>query len=387
MKYPKHFVVIRDKKFDIGQNYTIDEDLDIPYMKMNFDFPYYETGEWTTKQFRKYDRVQMYFDFFDSPGELARANIDSMPKIFDGYINRMELSEDKSGGSNYKMYTRSTIGLSYERTIEIPSFSGDINTIMQRSLQQTDILAYIPNIYVKGISDTMTLKVEGNKYFGKVLDQLREKYAIQTFQVGSGDLYIQTPAYLTGQTVEASVYDLKTNVFNMNYGEITQDVDTVVVVGNNCIGIAFDPIGFQLKKGVALENIQTTISPDSTDLNALFIYRRDLYSQQECQEVAINKLIELARNYQISFDTVFEPTRKVGDMFLINNSDRISSTQKWIMKKRTTVIGKDNVKSTISGYSNSITDFPDDILLSSTGILDTDILEVTEKVANLVSLH
>lgn len=56
-------------------------------------------------------------------------------------------------------------------------------------------------------------------------------------------------------------------------------------------------------------------------------------------------------------------------------------------KKITSTIEKGNISSEIVGYSNSVTDFPSDILLSSSGILDTDILGITEKVEATLNLR
>ena len=66
-------------------------------------------------------------------------------------------------------------------------------------------------------------------------------------------------------------------------------------------------------------------------------------------------------------------------MFVVKNSKKINEFQKWIIKKRTVSISKSGLICNIIAYSNSIQDLPEDILLSSTGVLDTDVLALTDR--------
>jgi len=179
-------------------------------------------------------------------------------------------------------------------------------------------------------------------------------------------------------------YDLLNNVFDIDYGDITQRVDSVVVLGLNCVGVAFDPIAYRLKNGIENEDF----TPDKNKLAPLYIIRRDVQNIETAQRIAREKLVELAKNYAITLSVVYSPEQFVGDAFNILNSQIIPPTQIWFIKSREVSISKDGgVTCSIVGYSNSVSDFPKDILLSSTGILDTDILELTDREINEVVLH
>ena len=189
------------------------------------------------------------------------------------------------------------------------------------------------------------------------------------------------------QPMMAYVFDLKQNVTNIDHGEITNNVDCVIVYGLNCLGVAFDPIAYQLKMGVGEEDITPNIVPTKDNINPLRIYRRDLMGEEDCQSVAKSKLVELARNYSISFGCEYDPRYKVGNMFVIKNSKKIKDTQKWIIKKIDVNINKGDIGMTVTAYSNSVSDFPDNILLPSSGLLDTDVLEITEQITNVTELR
>lgn len=386
-KYPKHFLLIRNELFELGNNFTISESLDTIYNSLNFDLPFFETESWTTKNLSRYDTVQLYFKFYETAEERDSARLSTstpelseLDKIFDGYIDRIELSQSKGIGFSYKLYCKSTMGLTYERSTQVKFFSSDINTMLDKMLSDTNLTQYVDNIYVNGIRDGKVFKIESTVFLGDVLDQIKQDYAIQIYQNKSSDLFITTPSYFNIQNLEAYEYDVEDNVFDIDYGDITQAVDTVVVVGTNTVGVAFDPIAYQLKYGTKIEDIDTTIAPDPDKLNIRFIYRRDLYDQESCQEIAREKLVEFAKNFTITFSTLFIPTQQIGENFIIKNSPKIPDTQLWTIKNINTNISKTDIKCQIIGYSNSVTDFPDDILLSSSGILDTDILGVTDKV-------
>jgi hypothetical protein len=378
-KYPGHRLVIRDKVYDIGNNITIEEDLDTIYISGSLDLPNITTNEWSTQGLRKYDTLNIYFKYFDNEVDRQQSNINDMQVIFTGYIDTLPTSEDKSSGLNYNgLGFKSSIALAWERSAIIPFASRKVIDIITQALEYTKLNLLIDSIeYDSNIPDYFTPKVDSTYYFGNVLEQLKDNYAIQTYQKGNGTLVIKQPSSFYSGERTVFEYDLTTNIFNIDYGDITQKVDCVCVFGLNDAGIAFDPIAYQLRLGQTPTG--ETISPNPEDLNPLYIIRRDLLGQEACQLLAREKLIELAKNYAISFDCVYEPNQNVGDMFVIKNSSVIDSNQKWIIKKRTVSISKDNIRCNITAYSNSIVDLPEDLLLSSTGVLDTDILEIKDR--------
>lgn len=388
LKYPKRVLVIRDKIFDIDDNITITEDLDKVPIEASFTIPFINEGALDTTNLHKYDAVKIYFKFYESARARDIGTLDDMYLVFDGYITTLENSENKSGGDEYNVKCVSTAGLMYERGTLVPTFTGTIPMICEQLLDQGNMINYFPNINIEGFSQNFVAQVESNKFLGKVFDEMKEKYAMYIFQSGNGDLWITLPSWF-GEQTEFKTYDLQQNVFDINYGEITQNVDTVVCFGaGNVFGVAFDPISYQLKLGTDPNNLQNTVQPERELMSELYIYRRDLFGSEDCQRVAKEKLIELAKNYSLSFSTEFDPLQKVGDKLVIINSKKISPGQKWIIKSREITIQKSDISCNITCYSNSIQDIPENMLSSAVlGLLDTDTYEITEKIENEVNLH
>lgn len=379
VKYPLHKILIRDKVFDLGNDIIIDENLDDIFMSGSVSLPKIESETWSTLDLKKYDVLKIYFKFFDSEEERQTATIDDMKLIFDGYIDTLPVSEDKSSGINYNgLSFKSTIALLWERTAPLPFTSLPVLNIINLGLEYTELQFLIPSIeYDANIPDYFVPKIDSTKYFGNVLEQLRQKYAIHTYQKGDGSLVIKFPSSFYGTDRPLYEYDLQTNIFNIDYGDIAQKVDCVCVLGMNCVGVAFDPIAYNLKQGLSPDG--EVVEIDKTKLNPLYIVRRDVFNREEAQLLAREKLVELAKNYAITFSCVYEPDQQIGDMFVIKNSSVIDENQKWIIKSRAVELNKTNISCSISAYSNSIQDLPEDLLLSATGILDTDILEITDR--------
>lgn len=378
MKFPKHLLQIRDTVFNIGDGFSIQQDLDNIPLSMSFTIPYVDRATWSTANIRKYDLIKLYYNEFDSIAEQNAATVDTMNVEFYGYIDTLPLSEDKTSGIKFTVNCKSIAGLLFEKTTEVPIHQQDLPTLLQNAqdLLGVDLL---PSIEVNGITYNFTPKLSKNKYFGETLNELKTKYAFQCYQQGAGKLILTVPSYFNKQS-EVTIYDITKNVFMVDYGSIEQGVDSVLILGNNCVGFAIDPISMQLKQGVLPENIDLNINPTREQVNPLIIQRRDIFNAEDAQEIARNKLIEAARNYSITIEVPYQANQNVGDMIQIINSQVISPTQKWIIKKRNVTIEKSNIKVQLVLYSNSIVDFPDDILKDSTGILDTDILNITEKV-------
>ena len=378
-RFPAHRIIIQDRELDIGNNINITEDLDEIFITCSVDLPNFDTSGWSTKNLKKYDNFEVYFNYFNNEVDRTNATITTLKLIFKGYIDSLPTSEDKTQGLTYSgLSCKSLLGLSLERTASLTFSSRPVVDLIQQGLNQTDLSALITDIqYDTNIPTFFTPSIDPTKYFGNVLEQLRDKYAIQIFQSGNGTMFVQRPRTFFSGEKTVYEYDLEENVFNIDYGDITQRVDTVVVLGTNAVGVAFDPVAYQLKQGG--DPTSADITPDSQKLNPLIIIRRDFFDQESCQELAREKLVDLAKNYAISFDTIYEPDQTIGDLFIIQNSQKIPNTQKWVIKKRDVTISKDNIQCTITAYSNSIVDLPDDILLSSTGVLDTDILNLTQR--------
>ncbi|MDD4781245.1 MAG: hypothetical protein EOL97_13425 [Spirochaetia bacterium] len=384
MRYPKMIMQIQDKLFEISNNIVIEEDMGQLYSTLSFDLPALETENWSTLDLAKYDVVKIYYKMFDTKQEYNISTIDDLILIFSGYIDSLPLSEDKTSGLLYSSIScKSTIALSYERTTLTKFYNTNIYTLLEKAFLETEIDQYLPaeNIYINGISENFILNIESTSKLGEVLDEIKEKYAIQIYQ-SKDYLFINTPFYFTQRTITPYELDLESNIFSINYGDITQSINCIVVIGSGSIGIAFDPISYQLQNGIKQEDLQNSVVPNPLKLYPQYIYRRDIMDSESCQQIARDKLLEIAKNYSITLDTPYIPEMNVGDQFIIKNSKKISEKQIWTIKRRTITINKTDIKQTIIGYSNSISDFPEDMLLASDGILDTDILNLGDKIAS-----
>lgn len=387
-RYSKHLAVIRDIQYDLGDNFTFEYSLDNIFINTTFNFPYVQNEQFDTTNFSKYDAVKIYYNEFDTAAEANSATITNLVKIFDGYIDKLPLTLDKQSGYQYSITCKSRMGLSFERTAKINLYTGTLFTFLQTAIENSGLSEWITNINLEGINRDFVLKIDSSKFFGEVLENIKDKYALHIYEDSNNVLNIKTPFFLSQQSsIDAYEYIVDENVYDIDFGDLTNRIDTVICVGTNAVGVAFDPIAYQLKFGTSTENIVTNPTIDPAKLNIRYVYRRDVFNQQECQEIARNTLVDLAKNNTISFSTQFIPTQTVGEPFIIRNAAKIPESQLWTIKSITFNLGKQQNNCTIVGYSNSIIDFPEDILLSNTGILSTDILQITEKVEDSLQLR
>ena len=81
-KYPGHKLVIRDQIYDIGNNITIEENLDAIFIQGSLDLPNFTSGSWSTAGLKKYDAIKIYFKYFETCGKTERkAGISSSDAI------------------------------------------------------------------------------------------------------------------------------------------------------------------------------------------------------------------------------------------------------------------------------------------------------------------
>jgi hypothetical protein len=411
MKYPKHLIVFGNASnafqgnrtlstgevvrnyvatvADIGNNITIEEDLDKTYNEASLDLPAIRNEFFNTIDFKRFDVFKIYFKYFNTKEEADAATVDNLDLIFDGYIESTPMSESKMDGLNYNsLGLRSTAGLFYETNSPVRFFDGTLQTIIDTIIQYSVSTYFLTGLEVdSNISQNWVFKVGTTHFIGEVFDNIRKNYALKIFQKSNGVLKIQLPSSF-GSHFNPWIMDVLNNVFEIDYGDVSQNLDSVVVIGTNCIGVAFDPITYQLKNGVLRENLVSSIIPDNRLLNPKVVVRRDLFNSEDCQRVARELLLEIAKNYVITIKALYEPGVQLNDVFIVNNSKKILNNQLWIVKHKTVEINKDGAATmTIKGYSNSLVEFPEDILISATGILDTDILELTDRVINATELH
>lgn len=410
MKHPKHLILFgnasnafkvveletgeRIRQYsatiaDLGNNIVIEEDLTKTYNTATLELPAIKTEFLDTIDLKKYDVFKIYFKYFDTKEEADNANIEDLHLIFNGYVAETPMSESKTTGLVYpELRLRSTSSLLYESATQIDYFSGDLNLILETADKYSSLFAFIPKVEIdKNIKPTWVFNVSGGNFLGPVLDNLRKDYALHIFQKPNGNLFIGLPSSFDLDR-QHYIMDVHSNVRNIDYGDVTQNVDCIIVLGTNCLGIAFDPIAYQMKQGVLPKNLKPSVVPDKSLLNPRMIFRRDLFNEEDCQRIAREQLLEMGKNYAITIDCLYDPLLGLGDTFIVTNSQRIKPNQIWVVKNKSTSISKSGAAvMTITGYSNSIIEFPEDIVLSPEGVFDTDILELSQKVDNVTRLH
>jgi len=382
MRYTKHLIQIGDQVFNFGDDFTASFDLNNVINTLSFSLPFFKQGKVDTTNIQKYDLVKLYFDTTIDETNLALYNERNMPVVFYGYVEYPELRQDNSG-YHYSINCKSTSGICFERPAPVEYVTGSIDTIMSKAEKDIDLKGFIPKYTIDdNISPNVELKIDDNDNFGEVLNNIKEKYAIQIFQTGEGVLKIQFPKYLNAESVDAWVFSPYTNIEKINTGNLSNSYDAVQVIGNNCTGLAFDPIAYQLKNGARESELIGGFKPIIERLHILPIFRRDVFSEEECREIARAKLLEMAKNYTVSFDVNnFDKNFQVGDTFVVHDHPKISASQVWIIKTLDIKIsGSDAVTCSITGYSNSANDFPEDVLLDDeNGVWNTELLAGEEK--------
>ena len=371
-KYPKHLLHIKDKIYEIGNDFNLVCDKAVAYRTLDFRLPFSNLYGIDTTGLAKYDVCKLYFKYYDTPEGRDRATISQMKLIFNGYIEDPQI--DKSPTSReWNVKCKGVGGLLYKETSQTKFFETNLRTMLQKATTELQI----PNLQfyydTTQIKDNFILQIESDVFFGKVIDSIRDKYAINCFGVADGGVAFKFPAYFTTNPPATYVFEMDNTMRNLNHGSKTNSFDCVVVVGTNCIGIAFDPISYALKNGL---EVGSKITPDPNLLSVYPIFRRDLFSDQDCQEIAKNELYEAAKNYSLSFDTDFNETMEVGELLKIRGDVSISENQLWIISKMSHTISGENMTTSITAYSNAAQDFPQDILISKTGLYDVDTIQV-----------
>jgi len=382
---------------------------------LNFKLPYLLPGQKNLDEgstalditrLKKYDTVNLYFH--DSGIELQDERESDilrndengtqvrLRRVFFGFIKGISLSKGK-GNINYSISAVGTLGLAEERNLAFERKTGELQNLLvgvpqDNQLNNEDIgilqLTFgdqtnviIPEVqFIDLEANTLFVDLQGGKNLQSVLNQIRENYAVIIHQEGNGTLTVMTPFFLLQArqnehlNFNAWAFELeKGNVFTINYGDLTSNINSVVVLGYPPnFGVAVDPITVQLNAG-------SGNTPSEANFNYLIFEQRDLVSDEDCQKVARQKLLEIMRNFAIKFKVPFHPNYSVGQPLTINDNDRFTDGQVWIMKAYSFNISKDDVSCDITAYAHALDVFPEAIVIDPTGIADVDALEFREK--------
>lgn len=383
---------------DLASNINFTFDMDELVGTLGFNLPYIKFSELSVDltRLKKGDTVKLYYGDFDSdPGEISYT---ALTKVFDGFVDSIKLAKAK-GSINYSLECFGLLGLGNSRKLEraTSEMNGPVemvNTLLQLSgLQEGEIASQgnIPaiNVFppenVIGIdtdAGTLFIKTTGGQSLMDELRNMRKNYALIIHNAGDGKIYVITPTQLLSQpdqlNLNAWEFRLNDNMWEIDYGEVQNDINSVICLGRPpIVGYAVDPAAVQLNAGPG-------VTPGPQNYSYISIERRDLTSEEDCESVARNTLLEIERNYIVSFRTLFKPQFMIGQPVVIYDDDRYPDGKIFFIKKYTVTISKDDVSCYMSVYANSLTVLPEELVLSPTGIADVDVLDVQYDIANAV---
>ena len=384
MTYVKQLMLIGSgsNSIETSEAHTINLEFDLDAIApvCSFNLPYMLKDQQSTSgsevqiaELKKYDTVKLYYGEFDNdPGEVSIADLSL---IFDGFITSINLSKSKDR-FDYKINALGTAGLTYNRNT-FYEVTGDstIKSFIDRTLEAANLTKYITVNYVDVSAGLLPIFVEGGKNVKEVFDDLKSKYAIIITQTGDGTLLVMKPSFLNKDqgTTGFLAWDFdinKGNVFEIDYGDITSNVNAVVVVGmGDVVGVAVDVIGVQNNSG---------------QVNYQSFERYDLFDTESCEGVAQEKLLELQRNYTLTFKTLFNTSFQVGQRFTMIDNDKYDGSQVFMIKKYSVTIDKQDVSCVISGFTYSLTVLPENLVISNTGVADVDVIQLPNKGQNVL---
>jgi hypothetical protein len=270
-----------------------------------------------------------------------------------------------------------TAGLCYARNAfyEVTS-DGDLTSFIPRLLEAANLSQYITVKFIDTGAGLVPINVEGGKNVKDVLDDLKARYALIITQNGQGELMVFRPSFLLNARSGSSEFgktwqfDMqKGDIFEFDYGDLTSNVNSVVVQG-------YGPNWGVAQDTIAVEN-------NGGQVNYQSFERADLFSPEDCEKHAQEKLLELERNYEVTFRTKYDPNFLIGQSFTVDDNDRFDGSQIFFLKKFSFKIDKNDVSCQITGFSHSLTVLPESIVISNTGVADMDVLQLPEKGANI----
>lgn len=393
-----------DNSIETTEAFNINGEFDIDNLwgTLSFSLPYLlpgqknvtEAGVLDITRLKKYDTVILYYDELEEDINPIRPS--DLKMVFYGFISEIKLSKGKDA-IDYSITAMGTMGLADDRNLVFERKQGELQNLLigsataQGTLDPNDIgilqLAFgeqtadiVPEVrFIDLDANTLFINLEGGKNLHEELKRIREKYAVIIHQAGDGALLVMTPFFLLQSrndpylNVNGWEFTLGENVFELDYSDLTNNINSVIVKGyGGIMGMAVDPVMVQLNAGSGND-----IRPEN--YNYLVFEQRDLFSTEDCQKVARQKLLEITRNFFVNFRTKFNPNFQVGQPFILNDYDRFNENQVWMIKKYNFTINKDDVSCMITGFANSLDFFPEDIVIDPTGIADVDVLEIRAK--------
>ncbi len=371
-------IEINGKEYKIGDGITFTRSIDSISDTGSVSMPY-------QKDLLKLD---IFTPITIYAGEVEDTDYDKndLVKVFDGYITNVRVSRSKASPNitidfsdkiywfnfNEPLISPQTIGsggsfLSTEGATSILDFVNLLKTIYSSSGVQLPF-----DIDVKAESN-LFVHLNGDKNIYNVLDNMKNKSVIYIIYIPwENKLLFKTPdyiQYLQKGVEEVYEFDTDSILNTLSVSSTTSLVNVVVYVGmGGRKGVAAD--WFSLMNGKALREMR--------------YYALWTSNIEELEKMARNKLLEISRNNNISFNTVLNnKTLKLlpGTLISINDGD-IFNGEVFIIKSISYNISKSDVSCSIDVYSSFVSAVPENFVVKDYNI--TDINSFREREDKLV---
>jgi len=392
--------IITDKAFAITGEFDCDNvsgtlTFSLPYIdKRNEDF-YENSIEADFKNIIKKRLPIRLFSKLLETNEIDNINAYNqglLPQVFIGTINSVRLTRDKN---NYNFNIECIGALTFVANEFRLPISKQTNTYsgteyFNAVISEAGATVFIPATQVLyNVSDsanTAFIKWSDSNNLMEVFSSVKDSYGMRVHQQGNGYVNLFDPLYFFTQDVNDEIlgtqilaweFTLGDNMFNIDYGDLTTDVQMVEVVGLDDKGQAIDPIGMALKAS------ELNISEDDPSIyNKLTFYRPDIVSRYELELAAKNILLELMRNNVITFQTMFEPDINCMDFVTVADGEKYSGLPMQI-KSYSFSIDKSDVSMTITAFRSTLALQPAELITDVSGITDLDIMQIRKDVETL----
>jgi hypothetical protein len=274
-------------------------------------------------------------------------------------------------------------------------------TLKQRMTQMLHFAGLLETGDGNGISfdgsdykaENILVRIGGDENMKRAVELIKQRHAVHIFLTRQGRLRITTPFWLYNQrksafdfilsfifpnrqAIDAWEFLVGENVMSIDYGNTFNDINAMVVLGfgehedqvpTYSVGVAIDPIGVQLAGG---KYVYETIHDYS------------LHGQVSCDNAARNHLIDRLRSHQVELHVPFSPFYELGDPFTINDKNRFTGNEVFVLRQSVHSISKGDVSTKIKGSKNALVDLPTDIVMEQTGITNIDNLVSIDKLGS-----
>lgn len=361
-------IFIEDEEVFGANNIKLDFNLENLISTGSFNIPdLYSNQEFIKKQ----SRVEIYCGYVENTNFVLK---EQLVRRFKGYI---------TGVTNSISKTNRTLTINVMDQLEFLSrndlqvaIGGDSSLQSFLELLIGQIVGLYPlyelDYYIGPDTVNAIPKIDSSPNAIELLSNIKKNLVVNIFYNSiTGQLNVISPYFtqFLWKDQEIEVYDFNLNnmVGVLNYGDLTNNINKVVYVGAGGV------------KGVASDYSAIALGQGGQELR---FYDMTTGSKEALEEKARNKLLDVQKNHQISFTVpLTESMLNVmpGELCRINDYNKFTGREVFIIKSISMNITKDDLSVEISAYAHTLTEFPEELVLTKFGITDEDILKVLEK--------